>query len=65
MFIFVIVVYIATIVFTHTAVFLEIKKHKRRLQTEQLPDEEPQGSWDPDNHLNGAVLLLPARNRTF
>ena len=40
MFIFVIVVYIATIVFTHTAVFLENKRYKRRLQTEQLPDEE-------------------------
>ena len=34
MFIFVIVVYIATIVFTHTAVFLENKRYKRRLQTE-------------------------------
>ena len=40
MFIFFVVVYISTIVFTHTAVFLEAKKHKRRLQTEQLPDEE-------------------------
>ena len=40
MFIVIIVVYIVIIVFTHTAVFLEAKKHKRRLQTEQLPDEE-------------------------
>ena len=39
-FLVVIVVYIVTIVFTHTSVFLEAKKHKRRLQTEQLPDEE-------------------------
>ena len=40
MFIVVIAVYIVIIVSTHTAVFLEAKKHKRRLQTEQLPDEE-------------------------
>ena len=40
MFLVVIVVYIVTIAFSHTTVFLEAKKHKRRLQTEQLPGEE-------------------------
>ena len=36
----VVLVYIAVIVYTYVAIFLEARNHKRRLQTEQLSEEE-------------------------
>ena len=60
MFLVVIVVYIVTIVFTHTSVFLEAKKHKRRLQTEQLPDEEAKRLKKNHKAAKTLTILLTA-----
>ena len=59
-FLFVLVVYIAAIVFSHTAVFLEAIKQKPRLQSEQLPDEEVKRLKTNHKAANTLTIILTA-----
>lgn len=60
LFIFVFVFYIAAIVFTPAAVFLVAKQKKRRLKTEQLPDEEAKRLKANKKAANTLTIILTA-----
>ena len=57
---FVVLVYTAVIAHNYVAVFVEARKHKRRLQTEQLPEEEAKRLRKNNKAANTLTIILTA-----
>ena len=57
---FVILVYTAVIVYSYVAVFVEARNQKRRLQTEQLPEEESKRLRKNNKAANTLTIILTA-----
>ena len=57
---FIVLVYVAVIVYSYVAIFLEARKHKRRLKTEQLPEEEAKRLRKNNKAANTLTIILMA-----
>ena len=57
----IVLVYIAFIVYTYIAIFLEARNQKRRLQTEQLSEEEAKRLRKNNKAANTLTIILTAR----
>ena len=57
---FVVLVYVAVIVYTYVAIFLQARNHKRRLQTEQLSEEEAKRLRKNNKAANTLTIILTA-----
>ena len=57
---FVVFVYIAVIVYTYLAVFLEARNQRRRLQTDQLPEEIAERLRKKNEAVDTLAIILTA-----
>ena len=57
---FAVLVYIAVIVYSYVAILLQARNHKRRLQTEQIPEEEAKRLRKNIKATNTLTIILTA-----